>query len=80
MKKHAESIATGGLRSRDVAQLLNLERWPLYGRIGETMSHEFDAGGPLDAPSVLPAGSVNSTEWRNGRGDMLARQTEIRRP
>lgn len=76
----ADSMVTGGLRSRDVAQLLNLARWPLYGRIGEAMSHEFDCGGPLDAPSTIPAGSMNCTEWKDGRGRALAMQSETRRP
>jgi hypothetical protein len=72
-------IVTGGMRARQSTQLLDMPgRWMLYGAIGQ-MSHELDAGGPLDAPCILPAGATNSTEWCNGRGAALARQTEISR-
>lgn len=36
------------------------------------------AGGPLDAPQYLAAGSCNSVEWGTVRGP-LAHQTEIER-
>lgn len=79
MKPYADSIVTGGLRSRDTAQILCMPcRSCLYGSIG-ALSHEFDSGGPLDAPGIMPAGSMNSTEWRDGRGNLLARQSETYR-
>lgn len=75
----ANSICTGGLRQRQAVRVLNMPgRSCLYGELGQ-MSHELDAGGPLDAPETIPAGSTNSTEWRNFRGEPLARPTEIER-
>lgn len=72
-------FATGGAYARNVAQMRNCPaRWMLYGAIGQ-MAHEFDAGGPLDAPDCIPAGAVNSTEWTNAQGRALARQTHARR-
>jgi hypothetical protein len=76
--RNTTRTATGGQSSRDVAQMLNMTRWCLYGSLG-TLSHEFDSGGPLDAPSHIPAGSCNSTEWCNGAGHALASQTTIQR-
>lgn len=71
--------ATGGLGARTTAELRNCPgRWMLYGKLGQ-LAHEFDAGGPLDATDQIPAGSVNSTEWTDGRGRALARQTHARR-
>jgi len=34
---------------------------------------------PLDAPTYLPAGSCNSTEYRNWGGDFLVGQTSVLR-
>lgn len=35
--------------------------------------------GAIDAPDVMPAGAMNSTEWVNGLGRPVARASEIRR-
>lgn len=76
--EHAHGTTTGGRRARQIAQMMNIERECLYGRIG-FLSHEFDAGGPLDAPDILPTGSINSTEWCDGRGNALAMPSETHR-
>ena len=72
-------LGTAAHRERQAVQLINMPgRWCLYGEIGQ-MSHELDAGGPLDAPEVMPSGSVNSVEWRNSAGQPIACQSEHRR-
>ena len=72
-------ICTGGRRQRQGVRFLNMPgRSRLYGPVGQ-MSDDLDAGGPLDAPEVLPTGSTNSTDWRNFRGQPIARQTEFDR-
>ena len=35
--------------------------------------------GAIDAPDVMPAGGMNSTEWVNGAGQPIARTSETRR-
>lgn len=73
------SICTGGHRQRQGVRCLNMPgRSGLYGPLGQK-SDELDAGGPLDAPETLPAGSTSSAEWRNFRGEPIARQTEVDR-
>ena len=73
------SICTGGHRQRQGVRCLNMPgRSHLYVPVGQ-MSDDLDAGGPLDAPEILPAGSSNSTDWRNFRGQPIARQTECGR-
>ena len=75
----SNAISTGCSRHRQAVQLIDMPgRWCLYGVIG-ALSHELDAGGPLDAPSVMPAGSTNNTEWRDSRGQPLVAQTEAYR-
>lgn len=51
-------LATGGQSSRDAADL-QMHTVPAFWLSAA-------AGGPLDAPIALPAGSCNSTEWRTG--------------
>ena len=74
-------LATGGSRARTAAELLHLEPGDsLFGVVGSgTMSHVLDAGGPLDAPDVMPAGSVDSRTFHNGQGLALVSPTEVRR-
>jgi hypothetical protein len=67
-------IGTGGQQSRDIARCLNMS------------ADLFDMGGPLDAPSYIPAGSVNSTDavcgpWHlnNGKGQPCPSQTVVER-
>ena len=70
---------TGGQSSRDLAQIRNMAgRWCLYGTFGQ-FSHEFDAGGPIDAPDMIPAGCMDSTYWRNGSGAAVGRTSYVRR-
>jgi len=71
-------ICTGGLRSRDIAQLKNLQGFALVGTLG-SFFHIFDWGGPIDATSIIPAGSVNSTDWHDWKGKKIACQTELYR-
>ena len=51
-------LTTGGESERDVTDL-QMHSMPVF-----WMSRE--AGGPLDAPEQMPAGSCNSTDWRTG--------------
>lgn len=37
------------------------------------------AGGPLDAPDLMPAGACNSTEWTDGASSPIATETRTRR-
>lgn len=46
-----------------------------YGIVGVSYMPTDVLLGGLDAPSQLPAGAMNSTEWVNGRGEPLPRQT-----
>ena len=72
-------LGTGSQRECDAAIIISANGSAgLYGRIG-TLSSAWDAGGPIDAPETLPAGAMNSTEWVNGRGHAVGRQSEIRR-
>jgi hypothetical protein len=52
-------LSTGGARSRTMTAVINglHQRGPWL---------EIDAGGPLDAPELMPAGAMNSTECRRG--------------
>jgi len=70
-------LGTGSHREAQAAMLIN-RCYGLFGSIG-SLSDNFTGGGPLDAPMVMPAGSLNSTEWRNGRGDAIVAATEVRR-
>lgn len=49
-----------------------------FGKLSET-SHILDAGGPLDATDIMPAGSVSNTEWVTGGGVVVVNQTECKR-
>lgn len=62
---HTPHLATGGASARVTAQALNLQGMQLWGSIGQ-LCHTFDAGGPLDAPDIMPAGSCNATQARCG--------------
>lgn len=74
-------IGTGSPDMLTRAQIINLDGWSLFGPIGQTC-HTFDAGGPLDAPDVMPAGSVNSVDcvrgpWSIEGGTACPAQTTI---
>ena len=57
---------TGGLTYRDLAAI----RCAHYDALQI---------GPIDAPSYIPAGSCNSTEYTDWTGDFLVGQTSIER-
>lgn len=73
------SLCTGGQRYRDMTSVRCLVGQQLFGQIGRAVSHTLDSGGPLDAPEVLPAGSVSNMEWVTGSGRPVVAQTETRR-
>lgn len=65
---------TGGRRAQALAR--QECRYPHHGR-----EPEFLAGGPLDAPEVLPAGGSNSTTTQDGlTGGALPAMTYCFRP
>lgn len=72
------TLATGGQRTLNAALILHIEQPHLFGQLG-TLSWTTDAGGPLDAPEVMPAGSVDSTTWTTGNGLAVVAPTEFRR-
>ena len=69
------SLTTGGARHRTVAEFQTMHgsgsHLVLYGAVGSgTMSHIFDAGGPIDAPERLPAGCMTclcAADWQGRR-------------
>ncbi len=65
-------LATGGARMRDMVSIQ--VRSALYAR-----HHAHDADGCLDAPETLPAGSCNSVDWMDWRGNPVAGQSETHR-
>lgn len=79
IRTNTVSLCTGGQRSRDATSIRCLVAQQLFGQIGRAVSHTLDAGGPLDAPEVLPAGSVSNLEWVTGSGKPVVAQTETRR-
>lgn len=79
MRHTTSHITTGGLRFRDLVQIRNMPgRDCLYGKVG-SVSHELDAGGPLDATNILPAGSACCTDATNSRGRAVVTLTEVAR-
>lgn len=79
MRPPTSHITTGGLRHRDLVRVRNLTgRDCLYGAIG-AVSHELDAGGPLDATNILPAGSCCNTDATNSRGNPVVTASEAAR-
>jgi len=79
IRTNTVSICTGAQRSRDMTSVHCLGGLQVFGPYGKPKSHVLDAGGPLDAPDVLPAGSVSNLEWVTGAGNAVVAQTEIRR-
>lgn len=79
LRTNTVSLCTGGQRYRDMTSVRCLVGQQLFGHIGRAVSHTLDAGGPLDAPEVLPAGSVSNLEWVTGSGKPVVAQTEARR-
>lgn len=63
-------------------------QWAEFGLAAEYKSMGFGCAGrdwmpysalidTLDAPEVMPAGAMNSTEWTNGRGNPVAHASEV---
>ena len=50
-----------------------------FGRAGSDWMPYSDLIGAIDAPDVMPAGGMNSTEWVNGVGKPVAHTSETRR-
>ena len=50
-----------------------------FGRAGSDWMPYSALIGAIDAPDVMPAGAMNSTEWVNGTGQPIARTSETRR-
>ena len=50
-----------------------------FGRAGSDWMPYSALIGSIDAPGVMPAGAMNSTEWVNGAGQPVARTSETRR-
>lgn len=74
-------LGTGAPRETQVAHQ-NLDssyRWASFGRAGIDWMHYSDLIGAIDAPDVMPAGAMNSTQWTNGAGRPVARTNEITR-
>lgn len=67
-------ITTGGQRTRDLSQVLNVSTAAAPG-----LMQAMVAGGPLDATTTLPGGAVTSLDTRNAAGDALASQLEVKR-
>lgn len=74
-------LGTGSNRERTAAVLISANGSEgVFGVLGSGQTcMGWAAGGPIDAPEVLPAGGVSNTEWRNGAGQALVRQMEVRR-
>jgi hypothetical protein len=53
---------TGGLTSRDAVY------WAAWPNTGASLAALTLAGGPLDAPDVMPAGCMVSTTWTDAHG------------
>lgn len=66
---HGGYCKTGGISSRD---MVFYACWAPDNRCNYVMLH-VDMGGPLDAPSTIPAGSCNSTTWHNGANETPVR-------
>ena len=56
---------TGGLPSRDAVY------WAAWPNAGASLAALTLAGGPLDAPDVMPAGCMQSTSWTDAHGRAL---------
>lgn len=67
---------TGGHSSRDHAVVASDRRWLFACPVGP---HDWFAGGPIDAPDILPAGGMDSTSTVDGRGQPIAAEQSCRR-
>ena len=72
-------LCTGALRYRDMTAVRSLGSPKFFGYGSQPCSHVLDAGGPLDAPEWMPAGSVTNLEGVTGSGRSVVTLTESRR-
>lgn len=64
--------ATGGVSQRDMAWMLCY-----HARGTDESGPGLVAGGPIDAPVYVPAGSVNCLEYHDWNGNPLAAQSLV---
>ena len=74
-------LGTGTLRERQhiYYELARAYQWLSFGRAGSDWIPFTALIESIDAPDVMPAGGLNSTEWVNGAGQPVAHTSETRR-
>lgn len=72
---HPAHHRTAGVASRDDAFSLCVD----YSHRASDVMYSILAGGPLDACDVIPAGSCNSVQWKDWKGNAQATVTGIER-
>lgn len=74
-------LGTGAQRETQAAHqtLDSSYRWASFGRAGIDWMPYGALIGAIDAPDVMPAGAMNSTQWTNGAGRPVASTNEITR-
>lgn len=74
-------LGTGALRERQTIHfaLARAYQWASFGEVGSNWMPFGDLIGAIDAPDVMPAGAMNSTEWTTGAGRPVAHTNEVRR-
>lgn len=74
-------LGTGALREmrRAHCSLDRDYRWVGFGCVGRDWMPYDALIGAIDAPDVMPAGAMNSTEWVTGAGRPVAHTSETRR-
>jgi hypothetical protein len=68
------TIRTGNDRARNIAEM---STWRKHDGVRASMFNA--AGGPLDAPDVLPAGGCTSTTWTTSAGRAVPAQMDCKR-
>lgn len=77
-RPHAAAICTGGKRIRDATHILHM-RHRLGADGAGLVGDELTAGGPLDAPDLMPAGACTNADWTDGAGQPITSATQARR-
>ena len=74
-------LGTGAPRERQHIhfELAPAYQWASFGSAGSDWMPYSALIESIDAPDVMPAGGMNSTEWANGAGQSVARTSETRR-
>lgn len=74
-------LGTGAPRERQGIHfaLAREYQWASFGEVGSNWIPFSALIESIDAPDVMPAGAMNSTEWTNGAGRPVARTNEITR-